>query len=70
LVAWGWGVGAPKPGTSSGIWRCFRCLAPQGVHDTEARQAESGPSVLALLTVSSGLVALILGLVWFVFFRI
>jgi hypothetical protein len=30
---------------------------------TEARQAERGPSVLALLTV------LILGVVWFVFFR-
>jgi hypothetical protein len=36
---------------------------------TEARQAESGPSVLALLTVSTGLAMLILGLVWFVFFR-
>ncbi|MBR1155621.1 hypothetical protein [Bradyrhizobium sp. JYMT SZCCT0428] len=34
---------------------------------TEARQAEPGPSVLALLTVSTGLV--ILGVVWFVFFR-
>jgi hypothetical protein len=30
---------------------------------TEARQAEPGPSVLALLAV------LILGMVWFVFFR-
>jgi hypothetical protein len=36
----------------------------------EARQAESGPSVLALLTVSIGLAILILGAVWFVFFRI
>jgi hypothetical protein len=36
---------------------------------TEARQAEPGPSVLALLTVSTGLAILILGLVWFVFFR-
>ena len=36
---------------------------------TEARQAESGPSVLALLTVSTGLATLILGLIWFVFFR-
>jgi hypothetical protein len=37
---------------------------------TEARQAEPGPSVLALLTVSTGLAVLILGVVWFVFFRI
>jgi hypothetical protein len=36
---------------------------------TEARQAEAGPSVLALLTVSTGLAVLILGAVWFVFFR-
>jgi hypothetical protein len=36
---------------------------------TEARQAEPGPSVLALLTVSTGLAILILGAVWFVFFR-
>jgi hypothetical protein len=36
---------------------------------TEARQAEPGPSVLALLTVSTGLAILILGVVWFVFFR-
>ena len=35
---------------------------------TEARQAEPGPSVLALLTVSTGLADLILGIVWFVFF--
>ncbi len=35
----------------------------------EARQAEPGPSVLALLTISTGLAVLILGLVWFVFFR-
>jgi hypothetical protein len=35
----------------------------------EARQAESGPSVFALLTVSTGLAVLILGLVWFAFFR-
>lgn len=35
---------------------------------TEARQAEPGPSVLALLTVSTGLAVVILGLVWFVFF--
>jgi hypothetical protein len=36
---------------------------------TEARSAEPGPSVLALLTVSTGLAVLILGVVWFVFFR-
>ncbi len=36
---------------------------------TEARQTEPGPSVLALLTVSTGLEVLILGIVWFVFFR-
>jgi hypothetical protein len=36
---------------------------------TEPRQAEPGPSVLALLTVSTGLAILILGVVWFVFFR-
>jgi hypothetical protein len=37
---------------------------------TEARQAEPGPSVLALLTISTGLAILILGVVWFVFFRV
>ena len=36
---------------------------------TEARQAEPGPSVLALLTVSTGLAIVIFGLIWFVFFR-
>ena len=36
---------------------------------TEARQAEPGPSVLALLVVSLGLAVLVLGVVWFVFFR-
>jgi hypothetical protein len=36
---------------------------------TEARQAEPGPSVLALLLVSTGLAVLILGVVWFVLFR-
>jgi hypothetical protein len=36
---------------------------------TEARQAEPGPSVLALLAVSTGLAILILGVLWFVFFR-
>ena len=36
---------------------------------TEARQAEPGPSVLLLLVVSLSLAAIVLGLVWFVFFR-
>jgi hypothetical protein len=36
---------------------------------TEARQAEPGPSVLALLTISTGLAVLILAGVWFAFFR-
>ena len=36
---------------------------------TEARQAEPGPSMLALLTVSTGLAVLILGVIWFEFFR-
>lgn len=36
---------------------------------TEARQAETGPSVLLLMAVSTGLAVLILGLVWLVFFR-
>ena len=35
----------------------------------EARQAEPGPSVLALLTISTGLAVLILGVMWFAFFR-
>jgi hypothetical protein len=35
----------------------------------EARQAEPGPSVLALLVVSLGLAVLILAIVWFLFFR-
>jgi hypothetical protein len=36
---------------------------------TEARQAEPGPSVFALLTISTGLAILILGVIWFAFFR-
>lgn len=36
---------------------------------TEARQAEPGPSILALLLASTGLAVLILGVLWFVFFR-
>lgn len=35
---------------------------------TEARQAERGPSVLALLMASTGLAVLILGILWLVFF--
>ena len=35
----------------------------------EARQAEPGPSVLALLIVSTCLAVLILAGVWFAFFR-
>jgi len=37
---------------------------------TQARQAEAGPSVLALLGASTGLAVLILGVLWFVFFRV
>jgi len=37
---------------------------------TQARQAEPGPSVFALLTVSTGLAILILGVIWFAFFRV
>ena len=46
----------------------YRC--PTTGCQLEGRQAEPGPSVLALLTVSTGLAMLILGVVWFVFFRI
>jgi hypothetical protein len=35
----------------------------------EARQAERGPSVFALLAISLGLVILLMAGVWFVFFR-
>ncbi len=37
---------------------------------TEARQGEPGPSIVALLAVSTGLAVLILGVVWFAFFRV
>lgn len=37
---------------------------------TEARQGERGPSVLALLTISTGLAIVILGVIWFVFIRV
>jgi len=36
---------------------------------TQARQGEPGPSVLALLAASTGLAILILGVIWFAFFR-
>jgi hypothetical protein len=36
---------------------------------TEARSAEPGPSVLALLTMSTGLAVVLMGVIWFVFFR-
>lgn len=36
---------------------------------TEARGAEPGPSVFALLAVSTGLAVLVLGLVWFLFLQ-
>ncbi len=35
----------------------------------EARRAEPGPSVLALLTISTGLAVLILACIWYMFFR-
>ena len=35
----------------------------------EARQAELGPSVLTLLIVSVALAAVILGVIWVIFFR-
>jgi len=36
---------------------------------TEARQAEPGPSILLILIVSVVLAAIVLGVVWFIFFR-
>lgn len=36
---------------------------------TEARGAEPGPSVLALLTISTVAAGFVLAIVWFVFFR-
>ena len=36
---------------------------------TEARQGERGPSVLLLLLISTCLAVIILGGVWYVFFR-
>lgn len=36
---------------------------------TEARQGEPGPSVLALLTISTLAAIFVLAIVWFLFFR-
>jgi hypothetical protein len=36
---------------------------------TEARQAEPGPSVLLLLSISLALAVVILGVVWMIFFK-
>ena len=36
---------------------------------TEGRQAEPGPSILALLAISTIAAAFVLAIVWFVFFR-
>lgn len=36
---------------------------------TEARQAERGPSILALLTISTIAAIFVLAIIWFVFFR-
>lgn len=36
---------------------------------TEARQAEPGPSIFMVLSVSVALAAIVLGIVWFIFFR-
>ena len=36
---------------------------------TEARQAEPGPSMLAVLTVSTSALIFVFAIVWFLFFR-
>jgi hypothetical protein len=36
---------------------------------TEARQAEPGPSILLVLASSTALAVVVLGIIWFVFFR-
>ncbi len=36
---------------------------------TEARSAEPGPSVLALLAISLGLAIVVMGVIWVVFFK-
>ena len=64
----------PRPRAAKPEGEIKAIMATQRQHQivetpTEARQAEPGPSVLALLAVSTGLAILILGVVWFVFFR-
>ena len=68
--------GAPQQGGRHAISWIEAAMARRQEHQrqivetpTEVRQAETGPSVLALLTVSTGLAVLILGVLWFVFFR-
>src|ERR1700722_13535198 len=60
-----------KVGSTSGIEGSMATQQQRRIVETptEARQAERGPSVLSLLVVSTGLAVLILGVVWFVFFR-
>ena len=36
---------------------------------TEARQAEPGPTILSILVSSTALAILLMGVLWFVFFR-
>ena len=51
------------------------CIMPTKKHGIiietpgEARQAERGPSVLVLLTISTALAALLLGGLWYAFFQ-
>jgi hypothetical protein len=62
---------SPEGGHPSGIEGTMATRQNQKIIETptEARQAEPGPSVLALLSASTGLAILILGVIWFVFFR-
>jgi hypothetical protein len=60
----------PWVGLSGGVSLIAKKQAGRMVETpTEARQAEPGPSVLALLTISTCLAILILGGIWFAFFR-
>jgi hypothetical protein len=55
------------------IWASVMAIKKHGIiieTPTEARQAEHGPSVLVVLAISTCLAILILGGVWFAFFRI
>jgi hypothetical protein len=70
-AAWS-GIGACGGGKPA--CRLVRTTRPDDIAGPKARNivrddALPGPSVLALLTVSTGLAILILGAVWFVFFR-